>query len=152
MNAETSPTRPEWLALGGALAVVVGTWLPWVMVAPWVDAVIQIVVPDTRPGIDGRDYAILGILALGIAAAAHYRQDRRGGDAAAATGGLIVVVAVGSLLAIFVGGPVALGAFVPGPGAVLTVLGGLLLGDAGRRHRAALPRELDEVDRVESPG
>lgn len=152
MNGDATPTRPAWLTLVGALAVGVGTWLPWIVHAPGREMVIQIYVPGMEWGLAAPDYVVLTVLVVGLAVAAGTRQDHRGGYATAATGGLIAAVTVGYLVATLSGGGATFGAFVPGPGAVLTVIGGLVLVEAGRRHRSALSRDTAEGERAETPG
>ena len=134
MSGDRRPTRPEWLALVGALVVTVGTYVPWIVAAPGRDVVISIYVPGMEWGLAGLDYLLLGLLVVGLAAAGRYRRRRRGGSIAAATGGAIVVLTGYVLAGTLLGGPASLGAFVPGLGAALTVAGGLLLVLAGWRH------------------
>lgn len=135
--ADLDVALPDGLALLGALAVVVGTYLPWIVPAPGTDVVPAVYLPGMETGVAVHDYPVLGTLAVGLAAAARERDRRRGGYLAAATGALIALATVGYAGARLAGG-VTFGVFVPGPGVHLTVAGGLLLVAAGWRHLAAM--------------
>lgn len=140
--ADLDLTPADGLALLGAAAVAVGTYLPWIVTAPDADVVPQVYLSGMERGIAGVDYVVLGVLVAGLAAAAYYRDDRRGGYLAAGTGALVALL-TGYYFAATVGN--FLGAFVPGPGAYLTVAGALLLVVAGwRQVRAGGPTGTDE--------
>lgn len=136
MRDDTAPS--ERLAVVGALLAALGTYVPWIVTAPGVDVVPAIYLAGMGWRVAGSDHVVLGVLVVGLAVAARYRHRRRGGLLAAATGGLVVVLTV-VLLASSLDG--FLGTFVPGPGAVVTVAGGLVLVVAGRRHPVEADRD-----------
>lgn len=134
METERSPTRSEWVALAGTVLAAVGTVPPWIVVAPGQDVVIRIYVPGMEWGLAGVDYLVLGVLAVGTAAAARTRPARSEAVVAAGTGIVVAALAAQFLWARVLFGPAALGAFMPGPGVGLTLVGATLLVAAGWWH------------------
>jgi hypothetical protein len=126
--ANAEPTAPEYLALAGAVLAAAGTTVPWVVTSPWAEVVPAVYLDGMGYGVAGADYLLLGVLAVGLAAAARHRRARRGGYIAAATGALVAVLAVAIALSSLSG---FLGAFLPGPGAAVTAAGGVVLALAG---------------------
>lgn len=122
--------RTESLALAGAALAAAGTLVPWVVTAPGQQVVPSVFLDGMGWRVGGFDVVVLGVLAVGLVAAAANRRRRRGGHLLAATGALVAVLAVYGPFA-SIGG--FLGTFVPGPGAAVTLLGGVLLVVAGRR-------------------
>lgn len=147
--ADPDPTLADGFALGGALVVAVGTYVPWIVTSPDADVVPAVYLSGMEWGVVGHDYLVLGLLVAGLAAAARYRSDRRGGYLAAATGVGVALSTVSSLASTLGG---FLGSFVPGPGAVLTVVGGLLVVVAGWRHLAVGAGEREAGDGTGTPG
>lgn len=135
---DPDPTVDDGLALLGALAVAVGTYLPWIVRAPGADVVPAIYVPGMETGLAAPDYAVLAVLVVGLAAAAHERPRRRAGHLAAGTGLLVALVTGGYLGVALTGGGATLGAFAPGTGAYVTLAGASLLAAAGWRHASAV--------------
>jgi hypothetical protein len=128
VSADADVTAPEYLALAGAVLAAAGTTIPWVVTSPWAEVVPAVYLDGMGYGVAGADYLLLGVLAVGLAAAARYRRAPRGGYLAAATGALVAVLAV-DLAFSSLGG--FLGAFLPGPGAAVTAAGGVVLVLAG---------------------
>jgi hypothetical protein len=135
--------RSEGLALAGAVLAAAGTPLPWVVVAPGQRVVPAVFLDGMGWRVGGFDVVVLGVLAVGLVAAAAHCGRRRGGHLLVATGVLVALLAVYGPLA-SVGG--FLGTFLPGPGAGVTLLGGLLLVAAGRRQARAVDGARDAAD------
>lgn len=135
--------RGESLALAGAVLAAAGTLVPWVVVAPGQRVVPQVFIDGMGWRVGGFDVVVLGVLAAGLAAAAVYRRRRLGGHLLTATGALVALLAVYGPFA-SIGG--FLGTFVPGPGAAVTALGGVLLVVAGRRQVGAADGAANAAD------
>lgn len=135
-----NPIRPEVIALAGATIVAVGTYVPWVVPAPGVELVPAIYLQGMGWRVAGSDYLVLAVLLVGLATAATRRRRRHGGYLLAGTGA--VVAALTALVtATSIDGFV--GTFVPGVGAFLTVVGGLVLVGAGWHHLETLDGRRD---------
>lgn len=128
MPADADVTGPEYLALAGAVLAAAGTTIPWVVTSLWAEVVPAVYLDGMGYGVGDGDYLLLGVLVVGLAAAARYRRTRSGGYLAAATGALVAVLAVAIALSSLSG---FLGAFLPGPGAAVTAAGGVVLVLAG---------------------
>ncbi|WP_435101466.1 hypothetical protein [Halarchaeum sp. P4] len=137
---DTRSRRDRLLTAGGALAIPVGTSLPWVRLNPTLppDAEIPTLrLAGASPGIEAFDVALLGLVALVLLVGAGTRPRLR----------FVVTVAAGvgtvSLCAFFLSTSSLVGftaTFVPALGWYLTVLGGALFAVTGGRHLLSMLR------------
>lgn len=143
MNRRTLSLSGTVVALLGAVAVAVGTWLPWLIVRPGYDGPVPAVhLPGMSAGLAGLDwFALLGavVALVGVTPVSVPRlDDRRAALVTILAGGLVVVL---TLIYLFSTVSNFLGTFVPGIGFYLTALGGVHLSAGGVLRRYVLDGE-----------
>lgn len=136
------------LSVTGALAVLIGLWLPWLVVKPDHTGVVPAIhLPGMEHGFAGLDLPIVVVVVVGVALSTVYGSERTRARLALATAALTLLLAVwhvgqtagidGTYLDVFVvGGGVPLTLFGGGVLLVAGVLRYVIVGADDRRPRS----------------
>lgn len=136
LNRDLPTLGVSVLTLAGVGTVVLGVWLPWLVVKPGhTGPVPRMYISGMEVGIASQDYLVLASAAIGVvlalALSLRYRHRKLGGLVIIMTGLLLVLLSLWWVLETTGTEGVRLDVFVLGAGVYVTVFGGILLTIAG---------------------